>query len=72
MSCNGIIVMEACEDGLWRLCKNTTGRPPSAEKWIHVSGPYFREAPEAPAPHNWLQPVAAGDAQADLALSKSF
>ncbi len=45
MSLNNTLVMEACEDGLWRVCKNTTGRPPSSEKWVHVTGPYFREAP---------------------------
>jgi hypothetical protein len=59
MSCPGMIIMEASDDGLWRLCKNTTGQPPASDKWIHVSGPFFREAPGASAPQNWLRPTTA-------------
>jgi hypothetical protein len=58
MSCSGMIIMEASENGLWRLCKNTTGHPPASDKWIHVSGPYFREAPGVSAPRDWLRPTA--------------
>ena len=56
MSCSGMIIMEASENGLWRLCKNTTGRPPASDKWVHVSGPYFREAPGVATPRDWLRP----------------
>jgi hypothetical protein len=49
--------MEACENGLWRLCKNSTGYPPSSEKWIHVEGPYYRRAPSIEGPQDWLRPT---------------
>ena len=57
MSFNNTIVMEACENGLWRLCKNSTGYPPSAEKWIHVEGAYYRRAPGMETPQDWLRPT---------------
>jgi hypothetical protein len=57
MSFNNTIVMEACENGLWRLCKNSTGCPPSSAKWIHVEGPYYRRAPGIETPQDWLRPT---------------
>ncbi len=57
MSFNNTIVMEACENGLWRLCKNSTGYPPSSEKWIHVEGAYYRRAPGTETPQDWLRPT---------------
>jgi hypothetical protein len=67
MSCSGMIIMEASENGLWRLCKNTTGRPPSSDKWIHVTGPYFREAPGGGGPRDWLRPTAMDHARTNFA-----
>jgi hypothetical protein len=48
MSNSTINNMEACGNGLWRLRRNATGLPLSSKKWIHVAGPYYREASAKP------------------------
>ena len=54
--------MEACGKGLWRLRKNSTGRPPSNKKWIHVAGPYYREASTKPTLLDLLRAANDGSA----------
>jgi hypothetical protein len=57
------ITMEACGNGLWRLRRNTTGLPPSNKKWIHVVGPYYREAAAKPSVLDLLRAATAASAQ---------
>ena len=61
--------LEACGKGLWRLRKNVLSLPPSDKKWVHVAGPYYREASTQPTLLDLLR-VASG--QAPEKFSESF
>jgi hypothetical protein len=62
--------MEPCGNGLWRLSKNGPGSPPPGKKWIHISGPYYREAPTKPTLLDLLRAAAAANSQESPPFSR--
>jgi hypothetical protein len=55
--------MEACGNGLWRLRENAPELPLSSKKWVHVAGPYYREATAKPTVLDLLRAATSNTQQ---------